>query len=433
MSRAWWILVIAALASSRSEARQGALNTIDELSRLESASPVAGAGLTPDRDAPSLDWSAAWPERLIPAEGARGIGVVALVEPAENARNLMPFPKRRRAGAGPKLSPESSAAARRLVGPDAVLADAFGGEGSFEYDFVPAQAVGPSPDPVAFFFEFQSARGDVSSPQIDRTWFAWYDPAAKSTPGRPVVVFLPGMFGTPEPMIVGLIKKLRSAGYPVLRMLAHPARFVEREAIEIDPDDPRGSAERLSETNTQRVAECAFAVEGAFAYLEAARPALKDRARVAIGFSGGAMVLPTVVAREPAKYAAAALIGGGCDFFLIIETSNYTGWIDAVRHEWTRPPTPEEALAVDAAYLGLTPLDGYHTSAALRGKPVLGYIGSADRAVPAGLGEVQLHRAGASEIWREAQGHEGLFMALPFRYDELIAWLDRAVPPDPAR
>src|SRR6185295_16415023 len=112
-------------------------------------------------------------------------------------------------------------------------------------------------------------------------------------------------------------------------------------------------------------------------------PELKRMPRIAMGFSGGAMTLPTVVAREPERYAAAIMIGGGADFWLLTARSNYTRFIDAARVSWTgRDKTAADERAVDDLYLRTSPLDSFHTAAALSGIPVLMIIGANDLAVP---------------------------------------------------
>jgi hypothetical protein len=72
---------------------------------------------------------------------------------------------------------------------------------------------------------------------------------------------------------------------------------------------------------------------------------------------------PTVVAREPEKYAAAVMIAGGCDFFAITNETNYTSWSMRSAFGGSRTPRAEQLASIDARYLALAPLDSYHTAA----------------------------------------------------------------------
>jgi fermentation-respiration switch protein FrsA (DUF1100 family) len=126
------------------------------------------------------------------------------------------------------------------------------------------------------------------------------------------------------------------------------------------------------------------------------------------------------------------MIGGGADFWLMITHSNYAKWIDAFRVTWTgRERSAEDVAGADGAYLALTPLDSFHTAAALKGKPVLMIVGDYDRAVPTQLGKLLWDRIGEkdprSEYWTRPVGHELLFVALPRDFDAIGAWIERAI------
>ncbi len=137
------------------------------------------------------------------------------------------------------------------------------------------------------------------------------------------------------------------------------------------------------------------------------------------------MTLPTVVAREPDRYSAAVIVGGGADFWLMNERSNYKGMIDAVRVKWDgEPPTDQVRARFDELYLQHAPLDSYHTAAVLKGKKVLLIQGTKDLAVPSPLGDLLWERMGKPERWlEEGLGHELLFMALPQKFGKMMEWL----------
>lgn len=260
---------------------------------------------------------------------------------------------------------------------------------------------------------------------VQRTWFALYEPV--STP-KGIVLVLPGMLGTPAGTIQDLVRTLRSHGWAVLRMLAHPSRFTEQVRFRIDPsnglaDDAAGIAAVFDD----RTAECAYAARAAFGRVLAERPGWDALPRVAVGMSGGAMVLPTVVALEPERYAAAVLIAGGANSFSISRRSSYARTIDAMRLDWVGGnPSPQMADALDKEYLRASTLDAYHTASALAGKPVLMLHGRGDAAVPADAGEVLWRRLGKPERWSTPMGHEWLFLTLSWKFEVLAAWIERA-------
>jgi predicted esterase len=214
-------------------------------------------------------------------------------------------------------------------------------------------------------------------------------------------------------------------------MMSQPSRFTERADFELNAGgDLKAQAQRIAEVFDDRAAKCAYAAQAAFAHLEEKRPDLAKLPRTAIGFSGGAMTLPTVVAREEGRYAAGIMVGGGCDFWLMNQRSSYRQMIDAIHEKWDGPsPTDQDRAQLDALYLENAPLDSYHTAAALKGKPVLMIHATADLAVPAPLGDLLWERLGKPERWlQDGQGHETLFMFLPPQFDKMMDWLDKAAP-----
>jgi predicted esterase len=217
-------------------------------------------------------------------------------------------------------------------------------------------------------------------------------------------------------------------------MMSQPSRFTEQVDFRIELNaDLAASVKTISDETAQRTAECAYAAQAACAEAERLMPELAKKPRIAMGFSGGAMTLPTVIAREHVRYAAAIMIGGGADFWLLTVRSNYTKFINAAQVSWVgRDKTDADERAVDELYLRTTPLDSFHTAAALVGKPVLMILGANDLAVPTALGEVLWKRIGEphakSEKWIRPGGHEVLFMNLRHDYENIISWIDRAAP-----
>jgi len=214
----------------------------------------------------------------------------------------------------------------------------------------------------------------------------------------------------------------------VLRMLTHSSRFTERAEFVLAPGgDIAGVAAQVAEVLGDRAAECAFAVEKACEFFASTRPALPVDRRIAFGMSGGGMVLPTVVAREPDAYKAAVFVGAGCDFAAITMDSNYAEWIDAVRVSWAGDPTEADRTRFTDAYLDAATLDSFHTAMFMRDIPALMLHGISDRAVPAATGDLLWHRLGEPERWTVPAGHEVLFLAyLPARAADVLDWMEQA-------
>jgi len=281
-------------------------------------------------------------------------------------------------------------------------------------------------------------------PALCRTTFALYAPinpapTAMAKVNR-FVVLMPGIFGTPEQIIDPLIKHLRQNGSVVLRMLSQPSRFTEIVHFQIDTADPEQAAAqaiRAAAVIDNRLAEVAYSVEAALDHCYTLDASLNTLPHVIMGISGGAISLPPVVARSPQRWQAAVIMGGSADFWLTISRSNYTDFIGSIQAVWLPPeantPAGSDARqAFDAEYLAHASLDPYHTAAALRGKPILFIQGSLDRAVPSTLADLLWSRLGEpgppSERWKTPLSHETLFLTLPARFQEISAWLDRAVP-----
>ncbi|MCG3123649.1 MAG: hypothetical protein GIKADHBN_02070 [Phycisphaerales bacterium] len=313
----------------------------------------------------------------------------------------------------------------------------------------PGRAAGPD---ASLVFRFVSGTqrhagntGGTPRLQIQRTWFAYYDPVAprrrrnresndapaEAPKARGIVLVMPGLYGTPEPTIDALIRRLRESEMGVLRMLAQPSRFTERVSIEIDPENLEESAARIADILGDRAAECGLAAQAAWKYLEDQRPDLAALPRAIIGTSAGAMTLPTVVAREPEKYSACVLVGGAADFWLIARRSSYkrdASSIDIQVKGFDTPPGEDDGAidwrAFDQMYLDQAVFDSFHTAGSLRGGRVLVLHGQMDTAVPAPLGEVLWERLGRPERWEYPTGHEGLIVEmLPRDTGKIIEWL----------
>jgi len=279
--------------------------------------------------------------------------------------------------------------------------------------------------PAAAFECLTADPRDDGKHQLQRTWFVLYEPRGEGSQTRGVVLLLPGMFGTPEPVIDPLVGKLRDRGWHVLRMLTHSSRFTEKGSYTLDPAEPTGLAKEIADELGDRAAECAIATEAVCARIARAMPGVPIGARVGLGMSGGGMVMPTVVAREHDAYKLAVFIGAGCDYAAIAMDSNYADWIDAVRIGWEGEPTEQARVAFTDAYRSAARFDSYATAPLMADIPTLMLQGELDQAVPASLGDLLWGRLGEPERWTMPATHETLFLAyLPERVEELLDWLD---------
>ena len=284
-----------------------------------------------------------------------------------------------------------------------------------------------------------SHEGDPDRLLLSRTSFVMYDPLGAGSARDHAVamppdqwkgfaVLMPGIFGTPDPVLDAMTRHLRQKGYWVLRMLAQSSRFTEHLEISIDPDGQmEDAAELAASTLGDRAAECAYAVQAVAEHVLAQEPALTKLPRVIVGGSGGAISLPTVVALEPSKYKAAIMIAGGVDYWLINLRSNYARGVGAIIANWTRPPTDEEQRRFDRAYLAHAPLDGFNTVGAMRTMPVFTYYGSVDLAVQSTLADLAWERLGRPDRKVVPLGHEWLFGTLGGSFTDMTDWLDRAI------
>ncbi len=406
----------------------------------------AGAA-SDDEDAIEPERELEWPERW-GRSGRRVQGVIEPVEgPIDDLRGV-------RLGEHHQLrTPEEERGPvdRLAEGEEDVGLYRFRAEGPGSYIFVrrfedpdhprPAeqtQRLLSDPDEPAELFRYVSGRegravGGVPHVEIERTWFARYEPFAGEPRG--LIVLLPGMFGTPEPVVESTVRYFRREGWGVLRMLSHPARFTQLVELEIAPGETGEWATLwggvVSGMFQDNAAEIAFATEAGVLHAIEADAQLEDRPRVIVSMSGGAMMTPTVYARAPELYDAAVMIAGGSNILEIILESNYSSSIDSMRITWKgREPSLGEIEAWGEEYLRRAPFDPYHTAETMRGEPVLMLHAAKDKAVPAESGEQLWRRLGRPERWVYPVGHEMIFLFLPTQLDRISAWLDSALEGD---
>lgn len=318
----------------------------------------------------------------------------------------------------------------------------FRAEGPGSYVFAPRRVDNEDLDlseEPALAFRYVSAQLVKSAPQgagdpedhveLERTWFT-YNPPIKDDADTKLLVLLPGMFGTPEPIVDATQRYFRMKGWSVLRMLAPPSRFTAYTRYVI-PENPvalslTGAA--IAQDYDNRTAEAAYAVDAALDHVTEHDAALAGASVCILGMSGGAMATPTVHALDPDRFKSAVLIAGGGNFLEISARSNYSKWIDAIEldadgsEDGVQPLSGEQLASLSTEYLEYTKLDALKTAATLRGKPVLMLHASSDKAVPASSGDA-LHAAlGEPERWTYPMGHELIFAALPTQIPKIETW-----------
>ncbi|MEX0876632.1 MAG: hypothetical protein WD114_04150, partial [Phycisphaerales bacterium] len=134
-------------------------------------------------------------------------------------------------------------------------------EGPGSFIFTPdTRADSPRRDPPDLAFKFVSAsavdtrdstvREEQDHVALQRTWFTFRDPKpATGGDGDEAevlgtIVLLPGMFGTPEPIVDAAERYWHSRGYAVLRMLAHPSRFTQHLTLSVGEGLEEAAASR---------------------------------------------------------------------------------------------------------------------------------------------------------------------------------------------
>ncbi|MDX2130955.1 MAG: hypothetical protein SFY69_02750 [Planctomycetota bacterium] len=394
-----------------------------------------------DATAASPALEGAWPAR----EGVQGTdGLMGVIVPVEG---LILKPEIRRTWSPARVSRlADDADARALFGdqlpPDTEIRSEGPGAMVLSAEAVEAGAMVPRrrKHDASLTFRFVSAqRDDTGALWLERTWFAYYEPAG-APPGedagapqggrvRGVVLLMPGMFGTPTGLLERTTNDLRARGYGVLRMLCQPSRFTEKFVAELDPSqDLDARVREVANAFDTRAAECAYAAQAALAHVHAQRPGVREAPVVAMGFSAGAITLPVVVARTPAAYAGGVVVGGGCHWWLMTELSNYREMIDAVEFRWAPGAMPADLARVREGYLRASRLDSFHAAPGLRGRAFLCVQGARDLAVPSPLGDALWERLGRPERDLVEGGHEVLFLELPKRLERIYDWIAERCP-----
>ncbi|MEO1008834.1 MAG: prolyl oligopeptidase family serine peptidase [Planctomycetota bacterium] len=301
-------------------------------------------------------------------------------------------------------------------------ADAVAGEGFNSVVF--ARRGGGAPDDGSRTLLFASLRPtEGAALAIERTWMA-LEPAHTDRI-RGLAVVLPGTFGFPRELYEAWSDDLRSRGWTVLRLLSQPSRFTEYVPIDVAEGQAVAQGRRVAQIADQRAAETAYAVQAAARFAEGLYPELAGTPRQIVGFSGGAILLPTVVAREPERYESAVIVAGGANTAAIsIDSTFVERYIRSVDYEFLGADPAAQRAELEEAYLRASTLDPYHAAAAMRGTRVLIVDGTKDKAVPFRDSTLLWERLGRPDRRSYPTNHVTLFLALPEWMDEINGWLE---------
>jgi pimeloyl-ACP methyl ester carboxylesterase len=393
-------------------------------------------------DAASLpDANTTWPARW--GDDADTRGIIIEMDPAQRLRAI--HYSRHHQGRTMPADYEEIARLAQALGIDAGFNFKVEGPGSFVFSENTLNQE-PVTNPPDLAFRYVSAKqatpgeGSIDAEkdhvELERTWFTYRDPK----PDRDVqgtLVILPGMFGTPEPIVEATERYFVNRGYAVLRMLSHPSRYTEHLSLQYLDGKGNEVASRIAHTADQRVAECAYATDAALDHVFAQREDMQGKPVVLLGMSGGAMALPSVYAYTPERFDAAVLIAGGANFLKIMIESNYKSWIDAILVDFDPSsdklgqPAPGVLDTLASLYLEHAKLDAYHSAPLLRENqlPTLVLHAKSDKAVPASSGDLLYERLGRPERWAYPFGHEIIFATLPTQIPKIETWVREQLNP----
>ena len=375
-----------------------------------------------------------WPLRAFEQElGAKGVVVVDERHPSQLASRQI----------GLWIENEADASADvaeylERLGPSGEAIDPKAVKGEGDNALVFRSRVGvmpPKPDLGVRTLVFVSLR-DTRPYEVERTWMAYEPATTEGVDGLAVIV--PGTFGYPAELYEKWSLELRQRGWSVLRLLSQPSRFTERVDYEIGAGEGALVGEQFAKHADDRTAECAYAVEAGTAWIEAHDDRLKAKPRAILGFSGGAILQSSVVAREPDRYEHVVIVAGGANAASIsIDSTFMKQYIRSVFFEFRGEDPAKDRADFEAAYLKHATLDTYHAVASYEDDTsVLVLDGSFDKAVPFASSTLMFERleaSGVDPIHRTyPSNHIMLFMSLAELMDDVNAWIDGgelALPP----
>lgn len=223
------------------------------------------------------------------------------------------------------------------------------------------------------------------------------------------------------------------------RQLDHPAterlRQLRREEIRLrgmtfqagPGTDPTEVGRQMAREVDQQLAGNAYVGEAVIEYLYDRRPELKDLPLVVVGFSGGALAAPAVVARLGDRVDGLILIGGGADLLKLTQGSSLTDGGLTIRAGKDRV-SPETVAAIHESYIKHVNLDPWTIAPTLGNLPVLNVYSCWDRIVPTSAAELLSERLGNPDrMVLRVGGHLMLFYLSPGKAKFFADWMERAL------
>ncbi len=301
------------------------------------------------------------------------------------------------------------------------------GRNALVFEISPAQAAA-KPEGGVQTVVFASLRPETL--EIERTWMACEPANATAGDVRGIAVIIPGTFGYPPELYEKWSADLRSRGWSVLRLLSQPSRFTEQILIDVPAGEGPQEGRAFADHADDRTAETAYAVEAGVRFMTERDGRLEGKPRAILGFSGGAILLPAVVARNPGAYETAVLVAGGANAAGIsIDSTFMKQFIKSVFFTFQGEDKAADRDEFEHAYLQQSTLDGYHAAAHFDPDTrVLVVDGSFDKAVPFASSTLMVDRlreSGVTPVRRTyPTNHVMLFMSLGEMVGQVNQWVD---------
>ncbi|MBX3387565.1 MAG: alpha/beta fold hydrolase [Phycisphaeraceae bacterium] len=227
-----------------------------------------------------------------------------------------------------------------------------------------------------------------------------------------------------------IVEAARADGWVILQVSTPRVWFYKPVKFEIRrSDDIDRVAGDIAALIDDQLAEPAYAVEAALAYLRQQRPDIPSRPAVVMGFSAGALFAPAVVARNHGQIDAAVLVGGGANLLRISQTSDLTnGGLDI---RWpTIADRDRFGTELEEAYARHVQLDPVRTAATLRDKPTLLVLAALDSTVPASTARTLRREVPHAQRIVFPVGHRLMFWLLEGQRASIVRWLRDATATD---
>jgi pimeloyl-ACP methyl ester carboxylesterase len=246
---------------------------------------------------------------------------------------------------------------------------------------------------------------------------------------------LPGTLGNrPEHARARELVRERTRVVASLRALDRSEALRSFEICDVSQAEEVGRA--IAREIDESLASNAYCAHALVHYVHAQYPALADKPVVLLGFSAGALALPTAAVRlreQGVRVSAMVMVGGGADLFRVATESELTdGGIrlrctqgEGSRDNAPKAPSKEVSRAVHDAYLRASQLDPLRLAPSLRETPTLMLHASWDTWVPASTGDALWEAMGKPDRWTlMLGGHAMLFYFLPTQAGRIAQWMN---------